>query len=666
MSSLGTIQPGSYRLGTAQDWPTRQADRIAVGHSLRLQAGSGGLRALDAANGTVGGLVGPSTLAVAGPTVLVLDRNRAALRRFDAIANRFCDVPGLGRAATAGHFGSKAGIAATATAIAIADPDLRHLLVLNASTLTITALIPVRDRLVSVAASGGSFFVLDSSGSVMTVSPTFSRVELLGTTPASAGHPSRIIVDRNNAVYVLDVETPSLQRVDRKDQAPITTPSAIADRFNEPAIVVDGRGRFRVPDSLRVTGDGPAPMFDPDGEPARPDNSPGMPEYQPTGRWTSALLDGKALGSRWHRVVLTATMPPGTSLRIRTATSDDANLGSDGPIIASLWSRPHVVSSEPQPRTAPTDQQIDLAVLSDRGRYLAVDLELTGDGWETPEVRELLVEPNRPEIERFLPSTLRADQFADGQLHRFLAMFEREFDRFDQLLVSLPSLFSPSSTPDRWIDVLAAELGLPMERRWSPEQRRKHLTKAPREYPRRGTPAALRAVLRSHLEAANSNEIPEEMPGLIEGYTERTTVEERPRLGAPGLRDSIPLISRGASATDKFAAFAHRFRIFVPRPLLPDADSVDAFERAVESEKPAHVAHTVVLIEPQTVIGVQNCLGISTYLGPSEAVVRLAHGGGPAEPSSGTRRVLGHSPSSRAAKAATGHGAQLGADSILI
>jgi phage tail-like protein len=669
MNALSTIQPGSYRLGTAQVWPTDRSDGLAIGALMSLVPASGGSSALDAANGTVGGLVSPPTVAVTGTALVVLDRVRGVLRSFDPIANVFRDVNHLGTLSSgAGYFTSGASIAATATSIAIADPSLPHLIVIDADTFAIVALVPVPDGPISVAARAGRFVVLDKCGSIIRTTPTFVHVERVDAHRIEDVQLTRVVVDRNGTVYVLDASAPALLPVARVARPPIVTASVVADLFDTPPIKVDGQGRFRVPARLRVS-ERDDVLFDPTGEPAASATTSTTPEFVGSGRWRSTPLDAKRPGARWHRIVAAATLPPGTAFRIRTMSSDVRASGADSVQALGRWSVAHTVIAKAQPRAVPDEELIELAVLSERGRFLTVELELSGDGWETPRIRELLVEPNRPEIERFLPSTFRADPTATEFLHRFLAMFEREFDHFDQLLKSLPAVFSPTSTPDSWINVLAAELGLPMERRWSAGQRRRHLEKAPRLYPLRGTPAALVATLRSHLEAANERDLPPDVPAVVEGYTERnaSAVEERPRLGAPGFRDSIRLTTPSNPVTDVFSAFAHRFRVVVPRPLVPNADALDAFERAIQSEKPAHVAHDIVVVEPRTVIGVQHCLGVSTYLGPSGTTVHLAHADDKQQKGRvGVRPRLGHSSSSRRSMVATDHGARADGETILL
>jgi len=90
--------------------------------------------------------------------------------------------------------------------------------------------------------------------------------------------------------------------------------------------------------------------------------------------------------------------------------------------------------------------------------------------------------------------------------------------------------------------------------------------------------------------------------------------------------ERIRLVSVGDRLTDRFRVHAHRFSVVVPRPLLAGRDELERFERLVSAEKPAHVAHDLVLVEPRAVVGEQGLVGIDTFIG-DWPVARLASGG---------------------------------------
>lgn len=136
----------------------------------------------------------------------------------------------------------------------------------------------------------------------------------------------------------------------------------------------------------------------------------------------------------------------------------------------------------------------------------------------------------------------------------------------------------------------------------------------------------------------------------------------RPTLGRRS--DSITLVSVGDRQTDRFRVHANRFKVVVPRPLLPDQTARERFERLIVSEKPAHVAHELVLVEPRAVVGKQGYLGVDTYVGAWPAA-RLA-GPGCAASALGQGLRLGTRGPGHDRPPAVGRGGRVGVSAVLI
>jgi len=631
VSRAGTVTAGSWWFGRGWlPWPTATADTVDVDDAgIGLRPVPGGPRDVGAANGTLGGLVLPPTLAAGHGTLWLAGRR---LRRFDPVTGRFRDLPGR-------DLGPGTTIAALSGLLAVADPDRHEVIVLSALTLGVHARLPLGDRRpLSMAGHGDRLAVLDDHGTVRLATPALDRlVPVARPRPSRATRWHRIVLDRDGHFHLLG------DTVDRS-------------LFDPPAVAVDHLGRFRIPAAFRLA-DRPDPgCFDHTGEPVviSPDESPGPRGYAGTGTWTGKPLDSHTLGCRWHRTTLTGTVPPGCAVTLRTYASDEPFDATTLP--DESWSTPLRIAGVPQP-AAPADSAVreDFAVLAGRGRYLSVRIGLAGTGWTTPVVGDLLVEPQVPGLERFLPAIYRSDEQNTDFLRRFLAIFAAELDGLEQAIRELPTRFSPAAVREPWLNSLAAELGVPVERGWTAGQRRTLLVAAPPLYPVRGTPAAIRALLRTHLEAALRQPVPEHVPALVEGFRERpeallgsarlpagegtglwsASVVDRPRLGAPGRHAQIRLVSVGDRLTDRFRVYANRYTVIVPRPYLNDSATRDRFARLVAAETPAHIAHEIVTVEPRTVLGAQGRLGLDTYVGavpparlagPDRTGARLGHG----------------------------------------
>ena len=680
--SAPAIVPGSWRLGSDRfPWPTSTTTGLTVAAALTLSPNADGPRSLRSPNQTLGGLVLPPTLATDAGIVWLLNREDGSLRRFDPVAECFVTVEGWGAQSSGAHrFGRRASIAATGGHLAVADPDRGDMVVIATGPLVVQTVLNLAGRHpVAIAGHAGRFHVLDDRGRLLT-----TTLDHLVPEPESGAVPPgswrRVAVDAIGRVCrVDDVDGSVLAPAPGGGWELFYTADQIRSRFPEPALAVDRLGRFTVPAEFRLPGSGDSQTFDNRGHACEiePGEYAGEPPYEVQGTWTSQPLDSGTLGCRWHRLTLTGTRPPRCTTTVETYTSDKPIVHEDVP--PDAWSRAHVL--DPVDAGGPASPT-DFAVLSPRGRYLALRIGLRGDGWATPSVEGLLVEPEANGIERFLPAVYRTGDEADF-LRRFLAIFGTELDKVENALHSLPGLFSPTAVPEARINTLAAELGVPLERDWTPAQRRAMLEAAPRWHRSRGTPAAIRALLRIHLEASVGHRLPESLPALVEGFRERPAaliggvtlpmvagqrtwsddVVDRPVLGRPRA-DRISLVSVGERQTDRFREHANRFKVFMPRALLPREEDRESFERLIVSEKPAHVAHQLVLVEARAVVGEQAFLGVDTFVG-AWPDARLANAGGGGSPLGLGLRLANRGPAP-ACPPAVGRGNRVGVSTVLI
>jgi phage tail-like protein len=687
--STATIVPGSWWFGRRWlPWPTSASREVTVGEHLALLPNPSGPRSLGSANGTLGGLVLPPTLAADEGVIWLLDRQAVLLRRFDPLTGRFVSVAGWGgQSSGAQRFGPKASIAATGGHLTIADPGRRDLVVVATGPMVVRAVLDLGGRhAIAVAGHAGRFHVLDEEGGVHVTTRMLTHLERChGPGCAPTGAWSQIAVDDSDRICLVDTGMPQLlTRPPDGRWELFASADEVRERFTDPPLAVDQRGRFQVPERFRTAAPDASPWFDAFGQPTQLTGAEplGAPPYVTLGTWTSEPLDSRTLQCRWHRLVVTGATPAGCTATIATYTSDDRVPTTDIP--PEAWSRPHLLG-----RDRPTNGDItavasDYAVLSPGGRYLSLRIVLAGDGWATPSLDALLVEPQAAGLERFLPAVYRRDDQETDFLRRFLAIFGAELDEIEQNLRTLPARFAPQAVPEQWLNSLAAELGVPLERGWSTSQRRRMLDAAPRWHRSRGTPAAIRALMHAHLEASAEHPIPPYLPVIVEGFRERPSamvgsehlplgagvrmwsddVVDRPTLGRRGRSGRISLVSVGDRQTDRFRVHANRFKIVVPRPLLPDESARERFERLIVSEKPAHVAHELVLVEPRAVVGEQGYLGVDTYVG-GWPVARLA-GTDCAGSALGPGLRLGTRGPAHDRPPAVGRGSRVGVSAVLI
>jgi phage tail-like protein len=334
-------------------------------------------------------------------------------------------------------------------------------------------------------------------------------------------------------------------------------------------------------------------------------------------------------------------LPPGT--RVEFATFASENLPSfavDGNAPASIWSRPFTLVGPTQAKPgASTATATDFLVLSNEGRYLWLRLRLEGDGYGSPLVSALRVHYPRQSETAYLPAIYRQDPESALFLDRYLSIAQTTLDALEGRIRDIAKYFDPKAVPaGPFLTYLAKWLALPLEGSWTWEQKRRLLEAAPQFYQRRGTPASLRLYLQVHLSnLSGSGDAAAAIgyPQLLEDFRERrylmlarqgesglgrqplwgAGVEDRCQLGVFSTAGSVRMRSTGDPQHEFFQRTAHRFRVFVPSAWIRSADDERELRRAIDTEKPAHTAYDLCLVEPRFRVGVQSTVGIDTVIG---------------------------------------------------
>lgn len=371
--------------------------------------------------------------------------------------------------------------------------------------------------------------------------------------------------------------------------------------------------------------------------------------YATSGTWTSAALDGDVPGCQWHRIELElADLPAGSAVALATFAADDP--AAAGALPADAWSPlPRIVGAVPRPG-AGARQPEDLLIQSPPGRWLWIQIQLTGDGGQTPAVTRLVAHYPRDSYLRYLPAVYGASDAARSFLERFLSIPQTEWDRLRERIATIARYFDPYAVPDDGLAYLASWLDAELEPGWTADDGRRLLALLPSLRDRRGTAGAVRATARVYLRSIageTADHFP--YPYLIEGFRERdwltlgapaegrlprrrlwsADVVRRLQVGTTAQTGRSRLVSVGDPVTDAFTVYAHRVRALAPAGWVRTATQQRRLERGLRVELPAHVAARVTLLEPYFQAGAQATLGVDTVAGP---VPRMRLAGTAAEP----------------------------------
>lgn len=495
----------------------------------------------------------------------------------------------------------------------VADPGSRRVVVLDTRDGRVVASLVGAEEPVDVAVSqAGEVFVADRAGGrIYRYSAAFGVRG--GYVPRNAAglpmqpRPIAVMIE-GGTVVVADARHPRLLRA-TPDGRPLgdADPVALArslppvgDLQSLQGIYQGPRLVFRCePDPLCPSGDGPARLAAAHLA-LRVGRLALGRRYPERGVFVSARLDGSLPNTEWHKVVVDADLPPGARLTVETATSED-------PTPAELeWHAPHDRLSAPVPFSSTIPDQL---VFSPPGRYLWLRVTWLSEGLETPSVRSLKVYYPRNSWLDSLPPHWQRDPDAREFLAHFLALTERVNTRIEALYEAFPRRIDPDAADPELIPWLGCLLDLSFDPSWPVERRRALLQSAVELYRIRGTPAGIRRYIRIYTGVE---------PTVSEAFLERPA--EPAFLGRPGLvlGCTLQLLPSSTRTPEDllYAGYAHRFTVVTH---VPDACELAVAERVIdriiETNKPAHTAHTLQVVVPGALVGIRDTVGVDLVLG---------------------------------------------------
>lgn len=364
-----------------------------------------------------------------------------------------------------------------------------------------------------------------------------------------------------------------------------------------------------------------------------------QPRYRQHGTWTSEWLDSELHDCHWHIIELVvAALPPGSAVRLRSRTSNDAD--STAPGLPASWDdMPAFLAPSQPPPGANTGIKSDLLVLSGPGRYLQLQVELSGDGADTASLDQVRIRFPRESLLDYLPALYSTAPEQRDFLDRFLSIAQTTWSQIEREVDTFQRYVDPDSVPDEALPYLAEWLAVRLEGSWKPDQNRRLLQAMPRLRTRWGTVDGLRDWVRVYL--ANLADVDEGaleqlgVPAIVELFVERRqlllndasaalgsaqalwspAVERRFQVGVYERLGEVELVSTGDPQTDALRHHAHAFRVLVPAQLVRTPADEAMLRRAIEAQKPAHAAYELVLVEPRLRIGVQSTIELDTIIG---------------------------------------------------
>lgn len=354
-------------------------------------------------------------------------------------------------------------------------------------------------------------------------------------------------------------------------------------------------------------------------------------------------FDSGEQGCVWHRLVLDAIIPAGTSLIVRARAADDPGL-----LLQTGWSGQPVpyersggaeipyfdpwrdLSEAALTEAAGRAGSWELLFQGITGRYIQIELTFAGTGRSTPALRGLRAWfPRFSYLNHYLPAIYREDRTSAFFMERFLANFEGLYTTLEDQIEHVQTLFDPRTAPPDALDWLGCWFGVALDPLWPEARRRFFIRHADRLYRQRGTLAGVEIALRLYLED-HAGQDPED-EGLFDprcqGQGRVRIIEHFRTRGAGGLVYGDPTDTGEREwrplTRDDVAASAHRFSVLAPHDLT--TEQMDMARRIVELEKPAHSAYLIKRYWDMFRVG-EARVGLDTRLGQGSRFTPLLLG----------------------------------------
>jgi len=217
-------------------------------------------------------------------------------------------------------------------------------------------------------------------------------------------------------------------------------------------------------------------------------------------------LDGALPGTVWHRLLLDARIPSGCRVSVRSRAGDtDTDLEGafwrQEPAFTYSRSQGSELAFEADEVTAAVWATWEVLLQEAEGRFLQLEIELSGDVRNTPWLRALRVYfPRFSYVDHYLPAVYQEDPASASFLTRYLANTEGTLSGIEARVATAQALFDPRTAPDSALGWLLGWFDLAADPTWGADRLRLFLRNATTFLGLRGTRLGIVTALRFALD----------------------------------------------------------------------------------------------------------------------------------------------------------------------
>lgn len=324
-----------------------------------------------------------------------------------------------------------------------------------------------------------------------------------------------------------------------------------------------------------------------------------------SGRFEGVLLTGSfdslEAGTRWHKVVFDADVPPECQIVIRYRASDsqqvvlgDSVAELDALTSADLADNPNLnaaleASFSEQVVSAPD------ALIEAQGRYLWLLVRVVGGRSASPSLQRLRVHYPRASYVDFLPAVYQEDPSSKDFLERFLAILQTLSSNLDERIDKVSQFFDADIAPPDMIRWLPTWLGFTPDETWEDDQLRDLIRALPELNRLRGTRRGIEWMIQLY-----TGQIP-----LIVEYPQYESLMSR--------------VEFRELMSGLYGGNPNSFAVLVNGDAAPDARRRYVLSKLIERQKPAFTEAKLVILSPWIYMDMHAYLGINTYLSEAKS-----------------------------------------------
>lgn len=312
----------------------------------------------------------------------------------------------------------------------------------------------------------------------------------------------------------------------------------------------------------------------------------------------SRLLDSREKETVWHRIVVDSKDLGDSSIRFTFYACEERLIEIDGEL-RDIDEYIRDTSIPPRKKSEAFERYrvktalnpVDMLLHEARGRYLWFEIQLYGQGEDSPEINKIKLYLPKSSWLEYLPEIYQQDPESKSFLERYLGIFQSLFLDMEDHIDRISQHFDPDVAEGDFLNWLAGWVSIDDGYIWTGEKLKYLIKNAISMYRIRGTRKAI--------------------SDIIELYTgEKPYIVERHQI-----EDYLGEAKIAELLNSLYGDNPYVFTVIVNEECIASTKEYKALRKIVDNCKPAHTEANLVVLKPYIFMDRYSYLGINSVLG---------------------------------------------------